>query len=318
MMILSQENKVNNNIWNSLKPYCRKSEPALLKDFKKQNFEVTELSNGSYYAFQDNGSNVLAVAHMDISFMITSRRKQYQRSGQVVISPALDDRLGVFILNKILPQFGVLPDILLTTDEEIGRSTAGDFHPVKDYNWMFSFDRSGTDVVLYQYETLELGDILEDMGFKVGFGSFSDISSLDHLGVSGFNFGTGYYLEHTKSCHALLDETRMMIALFVDFYNTYKDVRFEYVPVDRDYGWQQWLGEESHMDEYWDTHTESWHPINYDVMESWAYGTKHEAMRFYDKHENMGHEVDWAILDDTHATAMCYDCDSEIIFKDTR
>ncbi len=47
---------------------------------------------------------------------------------------------------------GINVDVLLTTGEEMGQSSAAYFDPgEKKYNWMFQFDRGGTDVVTYDY-----------------------------------------------------------------------------------------------------------------------------------------------------------------------
>jgi hypothetical protein len=126
---------------------------------------------------------------------------------------------------------GVKCDVLLTEGEEMGRSTASDFEAGKKYNWMFSFDRRGTDVVLYDYEDEDdWHDAIQNSSFKIGWGTFSDISSLRHLGVCGMNVGTGYQFEHTDRCHAMLKDTLMMAYKFVNFWMKYKDTMFTYTP----------------------------------------------------------------------------------------
>ncbi|MCP6726064.1 hypothetical protein NL526_28810, partial [Klebsiella pneumoniae] len=72
------------------------------------------------------------------------------------MSIAHDDRLGLYYIMEILPSLGINVDVLLTTDEEIGQSSASEFKKAegKQYNWMFMFDRHGYgNVVMYQYET---------------------------------------------------------------------------------------------------------------------------------------------------------------------
>lgn len=200
--------------------------------------DIYENELGEKFSFIDNGGDVLAIFHSDVSPAIASQQDWFhvQREGSrrrhwnTVNSPALDDRLGAYIILDVLPKLGVKCDVLITEDEEIGRSTASMFDTEKKYNWMFQFDRRGTDVVMYDYETDELSDAISMMGGVVGIGSFSDICYLEHLGISGLNFGTGYHKEHTLRCHADLRDTTIMIELFMDFYNTYSEVRFEYVP----------------------------------------------------------------------------------------
>lgn len=184
-----------------------------------------------FYYYKDNGSDVLAVAHLDsvqsdgtCSIMDTAQ-------GPLVVSGTLDDRLGVYVILELLPKLGITCDWLLTTDEEMGQSTAGYFEPDhKDYNWMFQFDRGGTDVVMYDYETDYLCYLVEEAGARVGNGSFSDICMLEHLGCAGFNWGVGYQDYHSARSHAWLNDTFRMVARFVKFYNANANSVFTYQP----------------------------------------------------------------------------------------
>lgn len=199
--------------------------------------EVTELDKQGrdYFIYKDHGSNILAVAHLDT---VADRRIEKAKfdvirnkgGGTTIRSINLDDRLGAHILLDVLPTYGIKCDILLTTGEESGQSTARDFQPPegKEYNWIFSFDRRGRDVVMYQYHTSKLTRLLEKVGFKVGQGSFSDIASLNHLGVSGFNFGVGYNHEHSSDCYAVWEIAMKQVRRFSTFYETYKDRQFKY------------------------------------------------------------------------------------------
>lgn len=84
---------------------------------------------------------------------------------------------------------------------------------------MFSFDRKGTEVVMYQYETPGLVKELDKYGFITGIGSYSDICELEHLGCKGFNFGTGYQNGHFENGYAKLNDTVENIIKFRNFYN---------------------------------------------------------------------------------------------------
>lgn len=186
-------------------------------------------ASGRRYGFVDNGANVLAVVHLDyVGMGLKGWHARYRDIGGTVVSPALDDRLGLWIIADLLPKYGANFDILLTEDEEVGASTAGLFVTEKSYNWIFSFDRRGTDVVMYDYETRELKTLLEAYGFTVGLGSFSDICYLEHLGCSGFNFGAGYYMEHSKDCFALAENVAEMVARFMRFYNDNANIPMVY------------------------------------------------------------------------------------------
>lgn len=169
---------------------------------------------GGNYVFRDQGERVLGVAHLDTVLNGTP----FIHDGERVYCPALDDRLGVHLLLDVLPLLGVRFDLLLTEGEEQGCSTARWFQPPKKYNWMFSFDRAGTDVVLYQYDTTANRRLLHRAGFRVGTGSYSDIADLWFLGGGGFNFGCGYHRQHRLDCYADLRETKRMVAGFVGFW----------------------------------------------------------------------------------------------------
>lgn len=180
--------------------------------------EQTSTSDGSYF-FDDRNTKILGIAHLDTVL----EPSPLQKSGSLVSHPCLDDRLGVYLLLEILPKLGIEFDLLLTEGEEKGKSTAAHFKTDKKYNWMFSFDRAGTDVVMYQYQEPILERMVEYHGMKVGRGSFSDISFLEHLGCKGLNIGTGYYHNHSPQAFADLNHTMKMVRKFVAFYNACKD-----------------------------------------------------------------------------------------------
>jgi hypothetical protein len=210
----------------------------MIIDTERLHFRLTQhksdLLKGSAYKFIDNGANILAVAHLDIHPNI-AQDNFFAECDERVYSPALDDRLGVYILLDLLPALGINVDVLLTDDEEVGLSTAQLFDTQKQYNWMFQFDRRGTDVVMYQYHSSGLCDLLESVGFNVGVGSFSDICYLDHLGIVGFNFGTAYYKEHTLACYANLSEIETQVEKFVAFFTKFSGVLLDYEPITDDF-----------------------------------------------------------------------------------
>lgn len=223
-----------------LEKYCKMSKHELFVHLVKIGFTMDD-----GYAFKDNGSQVLGVAHLDVAGSVDPQyRTLYNTAGDKVYSPSLDDRLGIYILLEILPRLGVSPDILITDFEEIGDSTAKNFVTEKQYNWMFQFDRRGTDVVMYQYHTEYTENLMELFNFEVGYGSFSDICYLDGLGCVGFNFGTAYYNEHTLKSYAVFSELDRQVEKFIAFYNQYSDVFLEYFSdYERETFLDTWLDE---------------------------------------------------------------------------
>lgn len=187
-----------------------------------------------FHAFLDNGSNILAVAHLDT---VVSHQRVCNfvntAAGPVVHSGALDDRLGAYTILELLPKLGINVDVLLTTGEEQGNSTAQYFDPPegKEYLWMIEFDRGGTDVVMYQYDDAEMRDLVRDCGAKPADGAFSDISFLDHLEVKGFNWGVGYQDYHSVRGHAYLEDYWMMIGYWLAFHEANAET---YLPHEND------------------------------------------------------------------------------------
>lgn len=188
--------------------------------------------DGDFYCFRDNGASVLAVAHLDTVVRPDERAARFfdTRRGTVVNSGGLDDRLGAYIVLDVLPRLGITYDVLLTTGEESGQSTAEFFEPQKDYDWMIEFDRGGTDVVMYQYEDDGTCKAVEASGAVVGPGIFSDISYMEHLGIKGFNWGVGYRDYHSTRSHAYLNETYAMVGRYRRFHQLHAGTAMPHVP----------------------------------------------------------------------------------------
>ena len=185
--------------------------------------QVAQNAPDDFYLFRDNGSSVLAVAHLDTVQLPNRRAARFIQTtaGPMVLSGALDDRLGAYIILELLPKLGITCDWLLTVGEETCASTARFFTPPpgKKYDWMIEFDRGGTDVVMYQYDDEGTRLAVEAAGAMVGEGIFTDICFLEHLGVKGFNWGVGYRQYHSAKSHAYLDETIMMVSRFLQFHD---------------------------------------------------------------------------------------------------
>ncbi len=180
------------------------------------------------HVFIDNGKNVLAVAHLDTVAHARHFVVCRLENRTTVFSEQLDDRLGAYILLDHLPRLGLEYDILLTEGEEIGLSTAADFVPPRQYNWAFSFDRMGTDVVMYQYDDTAMRSLLAEFGLRASIGSFSDICSLN-IGAKAFNFGCGYYYNHEPLSHMIAGDTRKIIDTFTCFYDRYAETQMPHM-----------------------------------------------------------------------------------------
>lgn len=205
--------------------------------------DVYDTTDGIYIYRHSPNAKILAIAHLD-TVLDTSHFHHIKVEGDsIVINAQLDDRLGVYTMLDILPQLGIEFDLLLTEGEETGRSTAAYFEPIKanQYNWMFSFDRHGDDVVLYQYDNKALRDDLKQAKFRIGMGSFSDIAFMSHLGICGLNIGTGYEGEHSTMSYANISTLLKQVSRFKAFYDEFQDKKYPYVPVKSKYAsFSQW------------------------------------------------------------------------------
>lgn len=169
---------------------------------------------------------VLAVAHLDCY------SSKFYIENNNIHSAALDDRLGVWAICRKLPTLvdgGRFYDILLTTGEEKGKSTASDFYDMQgtdNYNWIFEIDRHGCDAVRYGFTDPIWIAALEADGWDVKHGSFTDICEFDDGGTSAVNFGIGYQAEHTVSCYVPLRTLELQLMRIAYFYNHHKDTKF--------------------------------------------------------------------------------------------
>ena len=183
-----------------------------------------DTSRGPYF-FQDNGADVLAVAHLDT---VQNHRHFGSIRGEddVIYNCQLDDRLGAWLALDVFPLMGLKMDVLLTTGEEQGQSTAREFVAPRDYNWLAEFDRSGTDVVTYELESDEWLGAVADCT-RVGYGFYSDIAELDGLGVCGANWGVGYYGTHGPESRFIASELLGTVSRFEWFYSEWHNTRFD-------------------------------------------------------------------------------------------
>lgn len=218
---------------DDLKRVCEMHETEFFRAYDMKFVLCDQPAPDNFYLYKDNGSNILAVAHLDTVGLHEDRTARFldTAAGPVVYSRALDDRLGAYTILELLPALDMKFDWLLTVGEESGKSTAAFFTPPdgKEYHWMIEFDRGGTDVVMYQYEDRETRQLVRDSGAKPETGIFSDISYMSHLEIKGFNWGVGYRDYHGPRAHAYLHDYWMMLSYFLKFHAENADV---YLPHD--------------------------------------------------------------------------------------
>lgn len=226
-----------------LKSICKWSPEKIANEFDLTQVVIFDEKNKPQtYFYKNNGSNILAVAHLDTVLPYTHFDTVKLVNDTRIYSPVLDDRLGAYIILDLLPLKNIKCDILFTVGEEKLMSTAAYFQLPRDkrYNWMFSFDKDGTDSVLYQYHSQQLVDLLESFSFttpKSSYrssynsaysGTYSDLVELDDLGCVGINFGTGYYNKHMIDSYASRVDILSQVVKFKFFYNAMVDTHLPY------------------------------------------------------------------------------------------
>ena len=200
----------------------------LFEKFKESVELDDSFLEGKRYKYIDNGSKVLMVAHLDTVRKSKSCAHIQSDDVNYFFSPVCDDRAGVWIALHVLPALKINCDVLITTDEEMGRSTIDEFIPNKKYHWQVMFDRGYNDVVMYQYEDHDQWmNCVKKYFHTIGMGSYSCIADGGHLGCCGLNIGT-YYGAHDINSKVVLEELFTTLRAFHKFYEKYKNVRFKW------------------------------------------------------------------------------------------
>ena len=214
---------------------CYQSMSEITKDALCMGGVKTHCLDGEWFVHIQRGSKVLVVAHMDNIRPAThfARTKEIIGGGASsfdrLYCETLDDRLGVYTALDLLPKLGLVVDVLLTTGEETGKTSARSFIPKEEYNWIVEFDRRGEDVVLYDFDGNKKWDeALEKSGYDLGFGSFSDICEMEDLGICAFNMGIGFCNEHSPDAYMVPSEYLRQMQRFVHFFRNNKDILYSH------------------------------------------------------------------------------------------
>jgi len=199
---------------NKLK-YWLKPINIIFQDF--ENYTLDSGDNTKHRIFIDRKSDVLFIAHLDTVVKPQFHYKTRKR----IYATGLDDRLGCLVAYELAEQLGT--DLLLTDHEESFNSTAK-YHSCKNYNWIVEFDRYQDDIVLYECGSKDFENVINEY-WRIGLGSFSDISLLDTESCC-MNLGIGYYNAHSKNSYAKIKTVYRQIEKFKLFYAKHKDTAF--------------------------------------------------------------------------------------------
>lgn len=206
--------------------------PNVLEKFYSKENIVVSSADASSYIYVKGSEPFMVVAHLDTvhkTLCTEINYKFYKKDSRTITSLSSpqgiggDDRCGVILILSLLNSTNLRPSILFTCGEEIGGYGARAFtKQVKELslNFIVEFDRKGnTDVVRYSDDSLELTKALESFGFKLSWGSFSDISILaPHYGISAVNLSSGYYNAHTTNEYVIVEEMEDILNKAVAFF----------------------------------------------------------------------------------------------------
>ena len=145
-----------------------------------------------------------------------------------------DDRAGIYAMFKIVSSLSSqLPFVVLTDKEEvggIGAKAVVDSGLLDVYATYIScyieLDRKGNgEFVSYDQSgspNKALGEMFIDQGFKLGHGSYSDVSDFTfRTGVSNVNLSVGYRHEHTTKEILFLDELDLTVSRVLRMWKNY-------------------------------------------------------------------------------------------------
>ena len=202
--------------------YWLKSKEILFADFKRFTLDYKDLNKRRI--FIDRKSDVLFVAHIDAVQTPKYIRTRKTKSGKLkrIYAQGLDDRLGCMLAYELSNEFDA--DLLICDNEEKFQST-GQYHRLKDYNWIVEFDRAGNDVVTYNLDSPKFLTVLSEF-WNVGIGACSDISELETT-TCCMNIGIGYEFAHSKDSYVDVKTLNKQLDKFRTFYSLYADTKFE-------------------------------------------------------------------------------------------
>lgn len=182
----------------------QRSLKRVLSSFLKKHYpRVIETKD---YIYAEGEIPIGLVAHMDTVFKKPPEEIYFDPKHNVMWSPqglGADDRAGVFAIVQLIRN-GLKPHVIFTTDEERGALGAMELAkldcPFNELKYLIQLDRRGSDdCVFYDCDNPKFVDYVEEFGFSINYGSFTDISELcPAWGVAGVNLSVGYRDEHSE------------------------------------------------------------------------------------------------------------------------
>ena len=192
--------------------------------------------NKKGFLYAEGNVPILLVAHLDTVHFEPPETICYSADGAEMMSPqgiGGDDRAGVYMILRLIQNTHC--HVLFCEDEETGGKGARLFTKSgidPKANFIVELDRKGSnDAVFYQCRNTQFEQLIESFGFRMNYGSFSDISILaPHFDLAAVNLSTGYYNAHQLGEYVRLDEVEDLIGRVEKLLQS-KTERFPYSPV---------------------------------------------------------------------------------------
>ena len=206
--------------------------------FLKKFYKNVIYTNNYLLAFGD--IPIALVAHMDTVHPTIPREIFLDQEKEVMWSPqglGADDRAGVYAIIAIVKR-GLRPNIILTTDEEIGGLGAAalirsfEKSPFSgQLKFIIELDRAHkNDCVFYNCDNKDFVDYISSFGFVFEYGTFTDISIIaPKWKVAAVNLSVGYYQEHSLGEHLVLPQLEETINKVIEILVDEDSKYYEYV-----------------------------------------------------------------------------------------
>ena len=194
-----------------IKKLCLLDKPKLDKVLTKYLFSkgYRQIRHTDSYIMAEGDLPVCLIAHMDTVFKYPPDEFFYDAQKKVLWAPhgaGFDDRAGIYSILQIL-EGGFKPSIIFTDLEESGglgaRKLVKDFPdcPFVDCRALIELDRAyQKDAVFYECDNEHFEKYIEKFGFKLEWGTFTDISIIAPAWkIAAVNLSVGYEDEHSGS-----------------------------------------------------------------------------------------------------------------------
>ncbi len=197
----------------------------------------SKMIRGSEFVYFPGELPIMLVAHVDtVCPEVPKTPVLNKKTGCLSAEEGLgaDDRAGVAAIVEAILLTAKRPHVLFLDKEEvgcIGAKQAVKLLKAPEVNCIIELDRRGReDMVFYTCDNPEFEDYIGKFGFKIAYGSVTDISILcPKWGIAGVNLSVGYYFPHSKTEYLKLDEWEATVKKIVKILKNPPKKKYEYI-----------------------------------------------------------------------------------------